>query len=90
MRNESGLASNMVDRLNKEKLSSHEVKYINIDNTRGNKSLKESLNSSNNNLNANIEYTARKYYNKTCQLSRHSQQFIVELKLYLMQLIFYY
>ena len=46
--------------LNKEKLSGCEVKYINIDNARENKSLEKSLNSFRNDFNTNIEYIARK------------------------------
>ena len=56
----SGLASKMTEWLSKEKLAGQEVKFICIDNTNENKNLEKSFNSSNNNLNIEIEYTARK------------------------------
>ena len=61
----SSLAHEMTQWLNKEKLARCKTKFIQIDNAEENKSLEKGFNSPNINLNIEIEYTARKRYNKT-------------------------
>jgi len=56
----SSLAYETTQQLNKEKLAGHKTKFIQMDNAGENKSLEKSLNSPNNNLNIEIEYTTRK------------------------------